>query len=131
MTIRTLAISMAVALGMSVPLSGHHSYAALYVEEDTIEIEGEIVEVQFRAPHAWIHVVAEDAFRRQRTYAAEWSNPSRLERDGITKNTLRAGDIVRIWASPGRALSEDRVHLKRIVRRRDGWQWNPSQRETR
>ena len=42
---------------------------------------------------------------------------SQLENDGITKRTLRAGDFVRIWASPNRDPSDNRIRLKRIERR--------------
>ena len=48
---------------------------------------------------------------------------SRLERDGITARTLKAGDIVRIWASPSRNPNDNRIHLKRIERRSDRWKW--------
>lgn len=87
-------------VSLSTPLVGHHSFAEFYIEEDTIEVEGEIVEVQYKNPHSWIHVQAEDPFRRATIYAVEWASVSRLERDGITKRTLREGDWVRIWASP-------------------------------
>jgi hypothetical protein len=105
------------------PLAGHHSFANFYLEDDMIEVEGTIVEFQYRAPHAWVHIQGEDAFGKPQTYAAEWSNPTRLERDGITKNTLKPGDYVRIWASPNRNPQDNRIHLKRIERPRDKWKW--------
>jgi hypothetical protein len=128
---KALAIGVVVACGLSPSLSGHHSFAAYYFEDETIEIEGPIVEVQFRAPHTWVHVLANDTSGTQHTYAAEWSNPSRLERDGITKDTLKANDVVRIWGAPSRNPTDYRVHLKRIQRPSDGWRWNPTRRQTR
>jgi Family of unknown function (DUF6152) len=110
-------------VSLSTPLVGHHSFAEFYIEEDTIEVEGEIVEVQYKNPHSWIHVQAEDPFRRATIYAVEWASVSRLERDGITKRTLREGDWVRIWASPNRKPNDNRVRLKRIERRSDHWTW--------
>ena len=47
-----------------------------------------------------------------RQYAAEWANPNRLSRDGITKETLTAGDRLIVMGSPGRNASENRIHLK-------------------
>ena len=117
-------------VSLSTPLVGHHSFAEYYIEDDTIEIEGEIVEVQYKNPHSWIHVQAEDPFRRQKVYSAEWASVSRLERDGISKRTLREGDWVRIWASPNRNPNDNRVRLKRIERRADHWSWG-SRGETR
>jgi hypothetical protein len=46
----------------------------------------------------------------------------------VTKDTLRPGDIVRITGSPGRDESERRLHLKRIERPADGWQWTAQRR---
>jgi hypothetical protein len=51
--------------------------------------------------------------------------PSQLERDGITRQTLRVGDSVRIWGSPSRNPNENRSRLKPIERRADGWEWRP------
>ena len=115
-----------VAAGLALvcaPALAHHSYGELYLESDTIEIEGSIVEFQYRNPHSWIHVSGQEgAFGEERLYAAEWVSTSQLEREGITRTTLRVGDRVRIWASPARAIKDNRVHVKRI-QRADGWQW--------
>ena len=58
-----------------------------------------------------------------RTYAAEWANPSRLNRDNITKDTLKPGDVVLVTGSPGREEAEYKLHLKAIERPKDGWSW--------
>jgi Family of unknown function (DUF6152) len=128
---RALVTSMLVALVLTVSLAGHHSFAAFYFEDQMIEFEGDITEVQFKSPHTWIYVSSQDEAGKARTYAAEWANPSRLERDGMTKDTLKVGDVVRIWASPSRDASDNKVHLKRILRPSDGWQWNPPRRGAR
>jgi hypothetical protein len=75
----------------------------------------------------WVHVRAQDA-GRERAYAAEWANPSRLERDGMTRETLRVADVVRIWGSPSRNATDGRIHLKRILRPADGWEWKSGRR---
>ena len=116
---------------LSSPLSSHHSFADYYLEEDTIEVEGDILEFQYRNPHSWIHIVGPDPFGKQKQYSAEWASVSRFERDGITRNTLREGDTVRIWASPSRNPSDNKIRLKRIQRRSDGWQWGQVRRDGR
>ncbi len=115
------------------PLLAHHSFATMYLEQDMIEVEGEVVEFQYVNPHAWVHVNAQDPFGRPKTYAAEWASRSRLEGDGIKKDTLREGDSVRIWASPNRNPNDNRIRLRRIERRRDKWQWGgqPARQEDR
>jgi hypothetical protein len=72
-----------------------------------------------------------DAFGKQKIYDVEWASTSQLENDGITKRTIRAGDFVRIWASPNRDPNDSRIRLKRIERRSDGWKWGQTRRENR
>src|SRR2546425_409380 len=125
-----VALVLSGAMIVGAPVMAHHSFATYYLEEDTIEVEGEVVEFQFRNPHSWIHVLGQEPFGKPRTYAAEWASTSRLDRDGITKSTLKIGDAVRIWASPNRDPNDNRVRLKRIERR-NGWKWGQGRRETR
>jgi hypothetical protein len=113
------------------PLLGHHSFAVFYIEADTIEVEGDIVEFQYRNPHSWVHIVGRETFGSPKAYAAEWTSTSQLERNGITKTTLRAGDTVRIWASPNKNPNDNRIRLKRIERPADGWKWGQGGRESR
>ena len=121
-------VALVLALAAA-PLLAHHSFATMYLEQDTIEIEGEVVEFQYQNPHSWVHVDGPDPFGRRRTYAAEWASRARLEGDGIKKETLRVGDTVRIWASPNRNPADNRIRLRRIERRRDGWQWGQTTRQ--
>ena len=116
-----------VGIGVAVlcaPAQGHHSFGEYYIESDTIEVEGEVLEFQFKNPHSWIHIMGQETFGGRKPYAAEWASVSRLERDGITAKTLRPGDVVRIWASPNRNLNDNRIRLKRIERRADHWKWS-------
>ena len=120
-----LVVSGVVVLCASV--AGHHSLSEYYIEADTIEVEGEVVEFQFRNPHSWVHIMGQEVFGKPKPYAAEWASVSRLERDGITARTLKPGDIVRIWASPNRNPNDNRIRLKRIERRSDRWKWGGQQ----
>ena len=117
---------------LGVPVLGHHSFAVVYIEEDTIEVEGDIVEFQYKNPHAWLFVQGQEAaFGKTKIYAAEWASTSRLDRDGITKQTLGVGDRVRVWASPNRDPNDNRIRLKRIERPSDGWRWGQNRGERR
>lgn len=104
-------------------VSAHHSFAAEYFEEQRVTIEGEVEEFQYRSPHAWVMVRVMEAEGRSVTYGAEWANPRSLGRQGITAETLKPGDRVRVQGSPGRNAAEHRIHLKAISRPADGWTW--------
>jgi len=112
------------------PVLGHHSFAVYYIEADTIEIEGDIVEFQYKNPHALLFVQGQESFGPTKIFAAEWTSTSQLDRAGITKETLHVGDSVR-WASPNRDPHDNRIRLKRIERRSDGWRWGQNRGERR
>ena len=38
----------------------HHSFAATYLEDQTVQIEGELVQFLFRNPHSFVHVMVTD-----------------------------------------------------------------------
>jgi hypothetical protein len=124
-------LGVAAAVVVASPGIAHHSFAAYYFEDQSVTIEGDVVEFDYRAPHAWLHVTAPDAQGQLRRVSAEWANPRRLMGDGVTRDTLKAGDRVVITGSPGRTAGEHKVHLKRIQRRADGWQWDMRRRDRR
>jgi hypothetical protein len=120
---RALFVLAAAALAGSVPARGHHSFAAHYHEDQSVTIEGEVLDFQFRNPHAWVYVLAPDEGGQTRQYGAEWGSPSRLNHQGITKETIRRGDRLIVSGSPGRNPSEYTIHMKRVERPADGWRW--------
>ena len=124
-------LAFAVVVCVTTPTVAHHSFALYYLEDDTIEVEGELVKFEYKNPHSWVHLEGQEGLSARKVYAAEWSGTSRLESDGIDKNFLKPGDRVRIWASPNRNPNDNRIRLKRI-RRSDGWEWgNRNRREER
>jgi len=127
--VRRTLLSMAIgALVAVVPASAHHSFSAYYFEDQSVTMEGVVQEFQYRSPHAILVFTARDEQGRTQTYAAEWSNPRRLSGQSITASTLKPGDVVIVTGSPGRTVSEYKVHLKGIRRPADGWAWNGRRR---
>jgi len=128
---RRVWLALAGAVVLSARLLAHHSYADFYLESDTIEIEGEVVEFQYKNPHSWIHVQGRDTFGKSAVYAGEWASVSRLDREGITKDFFKVGDRLRIWGSPNRNPNDNRFRIKRIERRADKWKWGGNRTEAR
>lgn len=120
---RTFLASMTCVLLGGLAVSAHHSFAAVYHEDQRVTFEGEVVQFEYRAPHAWLHVRVVPERGEPLVYAAEWSNPNRLKRDGILAETLRPGDAVHVAGSPARDRSMRQVHLKFVERPSDGWSW--------
>ena len=118
---RTLGLIAVAAVVAGVPAGAHHSFSAFYFEDQRVTIEGEIVEFQYRNPHAWVHVMVTETDGRAQRYSAEWGGPRRLRRQGIMADTLQPGDHVIISGAPGRNPEEHRLHLREIQRPADGW----------
>lgn len=125
---RTLSFLLWAVVGTGTAVSAHHSFSAYYFEDQSVTLQGDVVEFEFRAPHAWVRFNVLDGEGRASVYGAEWANPSRLSRDGVTKDSLKPGDVVKITGSPGRKDADRVMHLKRIERPSDGWSWLGRQR---
>ena len=55
-------------------VAAHHSFGAVYLESDSIEVEGVIVEFQYKNPHSWVHVRGAErkGLGEERIYSGEW-----------------------------------------------------------
>src|SRR5262245_19486976 len=111
------------AFVLAVPAYSHHSFAAYYFEQQSMTVKGEVVEFEYKNPHAWVHVMVKDEAGEMQKFSAEWANPNRLQQQKVTKDTIKPGDFVIITGSPGRKGSENKLHLKGIERPADGWTW--------
>ena len=49
-------MAVGVTLLVTAGANAHHSFPAYYFEDQSITIEGEVAEFEFRAPHTWLHV---------------------------------------------------------------------------
>jgi hypothetical protein len=111
------------AVAVGVQVLAHHSFAAEYFENQTVSVEGEVVQFDYINPHAWVHLMATDEAGVLQRFSAEWSNPRRLKEQGITPESIKPGERVVIRGSPGRKTADRRLHLKAIERPADGWKW--------
>ena len=56
-------------------------------------------------------------------YAVEWGAGLQLNRQGVTRETLKPGDHVIITGNPGRNPEDHRLRMRTITRPSDGWKW--------
>ncbi len=120
---RSWLILVLCALVGSVRASGHHSFASYYSEDQTVSIEGILVELDYRNPHAFVHLLAQDNRGQMQRVSAEWASPARLSREGVARDTLKPGDRLIVTGSPSRDPAEYQMHLKGMQRVSDGWKW--------
>jgi hypothetical protein len=117
------AILAGVGLAAVVPLSAHHSFAATYYEDQTLKVEGDLVQFVFRNPHSFVHLEAPDDKGEMQRWAVEWGSGMQLSTQGLSATSLKAGDHVVIVGSPGRNPEDHRMRMKSLERPKDGFKW--------
>ena len=114
----------AVLVGVGTQVSAHHSFAATYLEDQTVSIEGELVQFLFRNPHSFVHVNVAEKDGTVRRYSVEWGGAGQLGSQGVNSQTLKVGDRVIISGSPARGYpKEARVRMRTLNRPADGFDW--------
>jgi len=103
--------------------SAHHSFAATYIVDKEIKVEGKLTEFMYRNPHSFVKLEAPDDAGEMQTWTVEWGGGAQLSRDGVSRDTLKAGDHVIVSGNPGRDATEHRLRLHSIVGPSDGWKW--------
>ena len=101
------------ALAVGAQAFAHHSFAATYVETESMTIEGDLVQFQVRNPHSYIHVIVKEKDGSMVRYVVEWGSPSQLSGTGVTKDSLKPGDHIIISGNPGRNPDDHRVQIGR------------------
>ena len=116
-------LAVAAALVVAVQAYAHHSFAATYFEDQKVQIEGELVQFQFRNPHSFVHVMVKEKDGSTVRYTVEWGGAGQLGGQGVTRETLKVGDQVIITGSPGRNPKDHRVRMVTLHRPKDGFGW--------
>lgn len=115
------ALTIGVLAGASQALA-HHSFAATYLEDQSVTIEGELVQFLLRNPHSFVHVMVQQPDGTKARYVVEWGSPAQLS-GRVSRDTLKPGDYVVITGNPGRNAADHRVRLLTFKRPKDGWSW--------
>ena len=120
---RFLVVLTIAIMGAGVAARAHHSFAATYHEDKTVTIQGKLVQFLFRNPHSFVHVEAPDENGEMVRWAVEWAGVGQLTVAGITRETLKFGDVVVITANPGRNPADHRLRMVTLKRPSDGFTW--------
>ena len=71
-------VTAAIVGGVASRAYAHHSFAATYLEDQTVTIEGELVQFLFRNPHSFVHVMVKEKDGSMVRYAVEWGGAGEL-----------------------------------------------------
>lgn len=112
-----------VALLASANACAHHSFAAVYLEDQEMTIEGRLVQFLWRNPHTLVQVMVEEDDGSMARYVVEWGSLTQLGAAGVTRETLKPGDYVIINGNPGRNPEDHRLRMLNFLRPSDGLSW--------
>jgi hypothetical protein len=104
MTMRKLILSTAAALTTGAivttgPAGAHHSFAMFDLTQHRV-VEGRITAWNYNNPHSWLHLEAADENGEMQTWSFEGAAPVHAARQGVTGNTFRKGEKVKVVMSP-------------------------------
>lgn len=120
---RLLVLALILPLVATTVSFAHHSYGATYDLAKQVTVEGKLVQFVYRNPHSFVTIQAPDEGGTQQRWAVEWSGTGQLGGQGITRETLRAGDQIVIVGRPSRVPGEFRLLMVSLKRPLDGFSW--------
>ena len=103
--------------------SAHHSFAATYLEGQTVTVEGQMLQFLFRNPHSFVHLMVKEKDGQMVRYAIEWGGTGQLGGQGVTRETLKPGDVIVVTGTPGSNPDDHRIRLVTLLRPKDGFGW--------
>jgi hypothetical protein len=80
----------------TVPVLGHHSFAAQYDAAKPVEMKGTVTKVEWTNPHARFYIDVKDAAGRVQNWNFEMASPNVLSRNGWRKDTLPIGSMITV-----------------------------------
>lgn len=77
----------------------HHSFAMFDLSQHKL-VEGRVTEWNYNNPHSWLHIETQGESGTTLTWSFEGAAPVHATRQGVTGNTFRKGERVRVVMSP-------------------------------
>jgi len=100
-----------------VPLFGHHSISSEFDTTKKISFEGTIKQVDFGNPHIYTHVETKDeATGKMVVYMVEGGSPNDLVRQGVTKESIKIGEKVKVTGNRAKNPTSMRIGQAQITK---------------
>ena len=96
-----LSALVAVCLAL-VPVAWTHHSQSEYDSRKKVEVEGTVSKVEWKSPHAWIHVDVTNDKGEKVNWHFELPSPNTLMRRGWNRDSLKIGDRIKVTGSQAR-----------------------------
>jgi hypothetical protein len=91
-------LAAASVLCLTLSASAHHSHGQY--DETFTDIQGVVKELHLLTPHSWLYIEVKDAKGTPQVWALEATTRGQLEKMGVTREYVKAGDLVKARCHP-------------------------------
>jgi hypothetical protein len=84
------------ALLIPIGVFAHHAYTAEFDTTKPVRLSGVLTKVEWSNPHIWIYLDVKDERGNITSWGFSASPPGMLQRRGITKSSLKLGEVLTI-----------------------------------
>jgi hypothetical protein len=92
----SIVVACAMLLALGLPIFAHHSGAAEFDVNSSIELKGVVTRVEWTNPHAHFYMDVADANGKVANWNLELASPNVLVRTGWSRHSLKEGDRVSV-----------------------------------
>lgn len=116
---RGFALALAItAAALAGKADAHHSFDGSFSRAALVTVKGEVTEFRLTNPHVYMKLAVKDAKGAVTTWHVETTSATRLQAEGWTQNSIKAGDQLVV---SGYAAKDGRPYMRmEWVRRTDG-----------
>jgi hypothetical protein len=91
-------LTAASLLCLTLTASAHHSHGQY--DETFTDIQGVVKELHLLTPHSWLYIEVKDPKGTPQVWALEATTRGQLEKMGVTREYVKAGDVVKARCHP-------------------------------
>jgi hypothetical protein len=96
MRYRILVLAAGLVLAVSAAGRAHHSAIAEYDLTKPVKVTGVVTKVEWTNPHIWFYVDVKNDDGTVTNWGFSGAPPGVLQRRGISKRSLKLGDVIRV-----------------------------------